>query len=114
MCRQSTVIPTTNFFDGLKATTRDLAKSSSKVYLDVSGKSYTTCARCGTHIALTAPHAPGEKGGEVKQAVPAVVGGPVGGAEGQPHPEGGAAPTAAQQAELKELVCPSCKNKVEG
>ena len=115
VCRQSTVIPTTNFFDGLKATTRDLAKSSSKVYLDVSGKSYVTCARCGQHIPLTAPAAPGVKGGEVKATPPTVAGGPAvdGGAEGQPHPEGGHAPTAAQQAELKELVCPACKNKVD-
>ena len=118
VCRQSTVIPTTNFFDGLKATTRDLAKSSSKVYMDVAGKSYVTCSRCGTHVQLTSPAAPGEKGGEIKQQHPAVdaaasAAGAGGGAEGQPHPEGGFAPTAAQQAEMKDLVCPSCKNKIE-
>ena len=114
VCRQSTVIPTTNFFDGLKSTTRDLAKSGSKVYLDVAGKSYVTCSRCGTHVQLTAPAAPGEKGGEIKALHPAVpsadgAAAAPAGAEGQPH-----VPTAAQQAELKDLICPSCKNKIEG
>ena len=111
VCRQSTVIPTTNFFDGLKSTTRDLAKSGSKVYLDVAGKSYVTCSRCGSHVQLTAPPAAGVKGGEIKPLHPAVAGveGIATPPEGQAH-----APTAAQQAELKELVCPSCKNKIEG
>ena len=105
VCRQSTVIPTTNFFDGLKATTRDIAKSSTKVYMDVAGKSYVTCSRCGTHVQLKSPNAAGAASGG-----PVAPGGEGSGAEGVP---GGAAPTAAQQAEMKDLVCPSCKNKVE-
>ena len=106
VCRQSTVIPTTNFYDGLKATTRDIAKSSNKVYMDVSGKSYVTCSRCGTHVPLKSPNAAGAAAGPV---VPAAADGS--GAEGAPA--AGAAPTAAQEAEMKDLVCPSCKNKVE-
>jgi len=87
--------------------------------MDVAGKPYVTCSRCGTHVQLHSPNADGSKG-EVRTshapvaAADAAVAAGGSSAEGQPHVEGGLAPTVAQQAELKDLICPSCKNKIEG
>lgn len=52
VCRQSTVIPSSNFVDGLKHTVKDLSMSSKKVYYDISGKPYLTCGRCSAHVSV--------------------------------------------------------------
>lgn len=97
VCRQSTIIPTTNFVDGLKATTRDLAKSSTKIYYDARAVPYVSCSRCGQHVPLNE-----NKDGSATPPTSTL------------PPTDGSAPTDSQQAQIKNLVCPACKNKVEG
>lgn len=133
MCRQSTVIPSSNLIDGLKNTAHGLAQSSKKVFYDVSGKPYVTCTRCNAHVKTggqplsTAQAAPAS-------AAAAAVGGEVGvdgGAAAAEAPVGGApaavaggdAPGAPSVEQLNvvegsinpagHLVCPSCKNEID-
>lgn len=105
VCRQSTVIPTSNFIDGLKATTRDLAKSGSKIYYDARSLPYVSCARCGHHVPV-----PVDANAPAAGAAPGAAGVPPAPVNASAE---GASPTESQNAAIKELVCPACKNKVQ-
>jgi hypothetical protein len=52
VCRQSTVIPSSNFSDGLSHTVKTASRSSRKVYLDLANKPFITCPKCQHHVEI--------------------------------------------------------------
>jgi len=107
VCRQSTVIPGSNFVDSLRANARDLSKSGTKVYLDMAGKAYVTCTRCNTNVRLPSPAtATNTNASSTAAVVPPTE--PV-----APSGEEAKAPSDLESAQIKQLVCPSCKNQIE-
>lgn len=126
VCRQSTVIPGSNFTDGLKHTVTGLKKGSKKAYLDAAGKPYITCNKCNTNVPVAAssvskhaqPSTPAHAAAEVKGSVPpAAEGAEMAGLHAAP---GGASPAAAPVAHVQAegtyngeaMVCPSCRNPI--
>jgi hypothetical protein len=52
VCRQSTIIPSSNFIDGMKHGVRDLSLSSRKMYYDVTSKRYVNCNKCTNVVVI--------------------------------------------------------------
>jgi hypothetical protein len=107
VCRQSTVIPATNFADSLKHAAKDLKKSTQKVYYDVSGKPYLTCQKCQAHVAVDKSKV--EAASPNAAAAAAVEGGA--GAEGG---KGSAPPPAQAEGSYngEPVICTNCKNPI--
>lgn len=104
VCRQSTVIPGSNFTDSIKSGVKNVTQGSKKVYFDVAGKPYLTCGKCSAHVSIPKSHV-----AETAAAGPAADG------EGL-----GSAPSASPASAAPEGVynggaiqCPSCKNPIE-
>jgi hypothetical protein len=124
VCRQSTIIPSSNFIDGIKSTTREISESSRKVFYDVSGKPYVTCNRCQTNIALP------KQVGSTTDATSAVAAGSSGNSSptnaGATSTDASQAPTEASATEASApgstlqvthantdtIICPNCKNQL--
>lgn len=103
VCGQSTEIPSSNFVDSLKHNARDVSLSSKKLYLDVSGKPYTTCPQCKTHIRVEAPAVSPAAAADLPSNTP-------------PSGEGNANdPVVAEGAgsNVKQVECPQCKHKFD-
>jgi len=100
------VIPSTNLADGFKAFTIDLQQSSRKIFYDVAGKPYVTCARCGAHVKLPEKIVPA-----VEMAGKEAAGAGTGAADTETKAEG--AGDAAAAASKPPVNCTSCKNPVE-
>ena len=107
VCRQSTVIPSTNFVNSLKHTVKDVSKSGRKAYYDAAGKPYVTCNKCTFHVPVPA--------NQVSKTGPAAPAANIQ-AEGA-NPEGGLSspPPAGEGAAYngESLICPSCKNPLD-
>jgi len=120
VCRQSTVIPASNFTDSIKSNAKSAAQGTKKVYYDVSSKPYVTCGKCATHVTIEKKDVAPVSG----KAAPVVEGE---GVRSAPAAAAGSAPasgnvspsSAAQQAGEgvfvgSTVICPSCKNPIEG
>jgi hypothetical protein len=112
------VIPSSNFSDGLKSSVKDLHQSTRKVYYDIGGKPYLTCSKCNSHVAIEKnkisqpqhqpPPQPLQQG--QSSIPPSVEGGAPGGAIASSPAS--SAPEGQYQGE--NIVCPNCKNPIEG
>jgi len=115
VCRQSTVIPSSNFSDSLKSGVKNVSQSSKKVYYDVANKPYITCGKCATHIPIekkdivptgkAAPAAEGEGRGSPPAADAAAAAAAAPPASNSPRPEG--------VYHGVNVICPSCRNPVD-
>lgn len=118
MCRQSTVIPASNFVDELKHTVKDIGRSGRKAYYDAAGKPYVTCGKCNFHVNVDKASVSSPKPADADAAAPAAAA-PVEGApaaEGAPESAPAAVPGGAPAEGTyngDNIVCPNCRNPIE-